>query len=141
LKEALENAPATTWLVLTEGWCGDAAFNVPMLSAIEKIMPAKVKLRILFRDSNLDIMDANLTDGGRSIPKLVVLDQNLNQLGNWGPRPAALQLLMKAWKAEGLDLKHIIPKVHEWYNADDTQSLQQELVALAGSFSGLTKHE
>jgi hypothetical protein len=135
LKEALAKAPATTWLVLTEGWCGDAAFNIPMLHVIEKAMPDKVKLRLLFRDSNLDVMDANLTDGGRSIPKMVVLSDELQVLGHWGPRPGELQILLKAWKAEGLTLHDIIPNVHAWYNANKTYSLQTELKTLIESYS------
>lgn len=135
LKAALEHAPATTWLVLTEGWCGDAAFNVPMFSVIEKALPGKVQLRILLRDSNLELMDAHLTDGGRSIPKLIILNEDLHELGTWGPRPDALQDLMKSWKSEGLGLKEIIPMVHKWYNEDDTVSLQNELIRLVNSYS------
>lgn len=135
LKAALEAAPATTWLVLTEGWCGDAAFNVPMLAAIEKARPDKVQLHFFLRDSHLDLMDAHLTDGGRSIPKLVVLSDALSELGTWGPRPADLQSQMKIWKGEGLALKELIPRVQEWYNADATHSVQQELIMLINSYS------
>lgn len=128
-------AQAVTWMVITEGWCGDAAFNVPMFYAIEKLLPEKIKLRLFLRDSNLELMDANLTDGGRSIPKLIVLDQKLEPVGYWGPRPAALQHMMKQWKEDGLALKEIIPKVHHWYNADQTRSLQQELTELIEKYS------
>lgn len=127
---AVSEAPATTWLVITEGWCGDAAFNVPLLHVLQKAVPEKVKLRLVLRDSNPELMDANLTDGGRSIPKLIVLNEELNPVGYWGPRPAGLQALMKQWKDEGLELKELIPKVHSWYNADKTRSLQQELTRM-----------
>jgi hypothetical protein len=135
LKAAIGAAPATTWLVITEGWCGDAAFNVPMMHTIAKALPTKVQLRLLLRDTNLDVMDANLTDGGRSIPKLIVLSDDLQELGHWGPRPAGLQELMKLWKGEGLVLKELIPKVHGWYNADKTISLQAELESLVKTYT------
>jgi len=135
LKAALTAAPATAWLVITEGWCGDAAFNVPMLAAIEKAFPDKVSLHFFLRDSNLDLIDANLTNGGRSIPKMVVLSKDFKELGHWGPRPAGLQILMKNWKNEGLHLKEIIPKVHEWYDNDATSSVQGELVEMIKSYS------
>jgi hypothetical protein len=135
LKTAVEAAPFTTWLVITEGWCGDAAFNNPMLAAIEKLLPHKIKLLFVLRDSNLDFMDAHLTDGGRSIPKLIVLNDAMQELGYWGPRPAGLQILMAGWKGEGLELKHIIPKVKEWYDNDNTKSLQLELATLVKSYS------
>ena len=135
LKKLLEAAPTTTWAVITEGWCGDAAFNVPLLAALEKAAPEKIKLSLFLRDSNLELMDAYLTDGGRSIPKVIVLSQDLKELGTWGPRPAALQILMKQWKSEGLVLKDIIPKVKDWYDADNTKSLQEELSALVKSYT------
>ncbi|PIQ22251.1 MAG: thioredoxin family protein [Cytophagales bacterium CG18_big_fil_WC_8_21_14_2_50_42_9] len=135
LKATLQAAPPTIWLVLTEGWCGDAAFNVPMLAALEKAIPEKIKLRFLLRDRNLELMDAHLTDGGRSIPKLIILSEDLKELGSWGPRPAPLQTLMKNWKTEGLTLKELIPKVHAWYDADATQSVQAELTRLVQSYS------
>jgi hypothetical protein len=134
LKALLANAPATTWLVLTEGWCGDAAFNVPVLAAIERAVPGKVKLRLLLRDANPELMDAHLTDGGRSIPKLIVLNEDLSKLGVWGPRPEGLQQLMKQWKSNGMELKELIPKVQDWYDTDATMQVQQELTAMVKSY-------
>lgn len=134
LKTTILKSPPAFWLVLTEGWCGDAAFNVPMLAAVEKAIPEKITLKLFLRDSNLELMDAHLTEGGRSIPKLIVLSENLEELGTWGPRPAALQELMKVWKAEGLSLKEIIPRVHNWYNLDSTRSVQEELISLVKGY-------
>jgi hypothetical protein len=141
LKAALTAAPATAWLVITEGWCGDAAFNVPMLAAVERAFPDKISLHLFLRDSNLELMDANLTEGGRSIPKLVVLSNDFKELGNWGPRPAGLQTLMKSWKNEGLHIKEIIPRVHEWYDNDATRSVQEELTEMIKSYSEATKYK
>ncbi len=136
LAKAVENAPKTTWIIIAEGWCGDAAFNVPLMVALEKLNPEKVNLKFYHRDSNPDLIDANLTDGGRSIPKVVMLNNEFEVVGNWGPRPQGLQALMKEWKSEGLQLKDIIPKVHEWYDNDATDSLQQELTAIVKNYSG-----
>ena len=135
LKSALEAAPPAIWLVLTEGWCGDAAFNVPVLAALEKAVPHKLRLGILLRDSNPDLIDAHLTDGGRSIPKVIMLNERLEELSTWGPRPEGLQHKMKQWKSEGLELKELIPKVQEWYDADGTKSVQEELEALIQAYS------
>ena len=45
-------------------------------------------------------MDHYLTNGGRSIPKLVVLRAaDLTELTTWGPRPAEAQELLYAYKA------------------------------------------
>jgi len=96
----------------------------------------KVTLRLVLRDSNLALMDAHLTDGGRSIPKLVILNDQLQEAGTWGPRPVPLQALMHEWKEQGLGLKDLIPKVHGWYDADGTQTLQQELIKLISGYTG-----
>ena len=48
----------------------------------------QVESRYLLRDENLDLMDRYLTDGGRSIPKLIVLHADtLTEAATWGPRP------------------------------------------------------
>jgi len=135
LQTAVQQAPSTTWLVITEGWCGDAAFNMPLMAALEKEMPGKVKIRIALRDSNPDLIDAHLTDGGRSIPIVIVLDNKLQEIAKWGPRPNALQALTKEWKSEGLGLKDLIKNSHAWYHADKTASLQQELLELVKSYA------
>ena len=135
LLDAINAGPETTWLVITEGWCGDAAFNVPIFYLLGQLVPDKVKLRLVLRDSNPELMNAHLTDGGKSIPKLIALSEGLEPLGFWGPRPAGLQQLMKQWKDDGVELKELIPKVHRWYNADKTRTLQQELTRMVKRYS------
>ena len=130
MREALTAAPPSIWLVLSEGWCGDAAYCAPLFALAEKSLPDKLKLRFLFRDSHPSLMDAHLTDGGRSIPKLICLDRSLNELWTWGPRPSVLHGMVKSWRNEGMTLKELIPLVHDWYMSDGTLTLQQELSTL-----------
>lgn len=72
-----------TWLVITEGWCGDAAQNLPVIYKLAELN-AKIYLKLVLRDDNLALMDLFLTNGGRSIPKLIVLDSDNNVLNTWG---------------------------------------------------------
>ncbi|MDF9301169.1 thioredoxin family protein [Tritonibacter mobilis] len=65
----------STWLVITEGWCGDAAQSLPVLNKIAASSPG-IDLRIVFGDQHLDLMDNFLTNKGRSIPKLIALFKN-----------------------------------------------------------------
>jgi hypothetical protein len=72
LTDALKNilskvSSPQIWLVISEGWCGDAAQIVPVFSLIEKQFPS-IQLKLLFRDENLELMDQFLTNGSRSIP-------------------------------------------------------------------------
>jgi len=119
-----------TWLVLTEGWCGDAAQIVPVLNKIAELNN-NIQLKLLLRDEHLELMSKYLTNGkSQSIPKLVVLDEHNNELFNWGPRPQALQELFYHMKANALNNDSIKEEIHKWYAKDKTISIQKDLLAL-----------
>jgi hypothetical protein len=120
------------WLVITEPWCGDSAQNLPIIASIAEASNGKIQLHILYRDENTELIDGFLTNGGRSIPKLLQLDENYEQQGNWGPRPAQVQELFLKLKADGLDHDAYAEIVHKWYADDKAQSLSNELVELLG---------
>lgn len=119
------------WLVLTEAWCGDAAQNLPALAAMANAN-ANVELRLLLRDENLELMDQFLTEGGRSIPKLIAFDPvSMEVLGSWGPRPAAAQVLYLGLKADQVPYEVASTRLHKWYADNKNADLQSEmLVAL-----------
>jgi hypothetical protein len=119
------------WLVITEGWCGDAAQNIPV---IEKIAEANrgIETRYLLRDENPELMDRFLTNGSRSIPKLIAIDRKtLEILGTWGPRPELAQALFEQQKSAGLGKPEIIENIQRWYLQDRGRSLQGELADLS----------
>lgn len=119
------------WLVLTEGWCGDAAQTVPIMAKMAAETP-NIDLRLILRDENLEIMDEFLTNGGRSIPKLIVLNKaTLEILGSWGPRPVAAQeLFWKAKNSPDFNYPDVQKALQLWYAKDKTLSTQQELMEL-----------
>ena len=131
VKEALLKVKSDfVFLILTEGWCGDAAQNIPVIHLVEKECE-KIELKLLQRDENLELMDRYLTDGGRSIPKLICLDKrSLKEVFVWGPRPAAVQELMLELKSKNATLAEKGEVIHKWYNTDKTLSLQKELLVL-----------
>ncbi|GAB3544414.1 thioredoxin family protein [Spirosoma fluminis] len=139
LQQALAQVTESwTWLVLTESWCGDAAQIIPVLDRIAETSPA-VTFRLLLRDQNPDLMNAYLTNGGRSIPKLICLrSETLTEVGTWGPRPAGLQAQMNEWRSEKLSLNEAVERAQRWYNADQTQSTQAELLAAVTSWSKIS---
>ena len=132
LREALASLQNRyVWLTLTEGWCGDAAQIVPVLEAIVKVSEGRLESRYLLRDENLDLMDQYLTNGGRSIPKLIVLRADtLTEVATWGPRPAAAQALFQNLKSKNLPFEEFAIQLHGWYAHDKTQSTQRELLEL-----------
>lgn len=123
------------WLVLTESWCGDAAQCVPVLHQIAALSPG-IRFRLLLRDQRPDVMNAYLTNGGKSIPKLICLRAaDLGEVGTWGARPAALQRWMVQWRAEAVPFAELLERVQRWYNDDRGQSLQTELLALGRAWA------
>jgi hypothetical protein len=119
-----------TWLVLTEGWCGDAAQIIPVLHKAASLNE-NIALGFLLRDDNLELMDMYLTNGkSRSLPKLIVLDKNNHELFNWGPRPAILQELFFQLKAKELTEDAIKEEIHKWYAQDKTVTIQKELLEI-----------
>ncbi len=118
-----------TWLIITEGWCGDSAQNLP---AVEKISSYNglIKTKYLLRDDNDAIMQQFLTNGKKSIPKVICFDAAKNILWQWGPRPAGAFEAMEAAKQEGLDATAVKEKLHLWYARDKQQNLQQEFLDL-----------
>lgn len=122
------------WLVITEAWCGDAAQNLPVINLMA-LQTANVELKLVLRDENLELMDQYLTNGGRSIPKLVMFDaETMTELANWGPRPVGAQELLAAHKANPTESHaDFAKKVQLWYAQDKTLSTQHELLALLKS--------
>lgn len=114
------------WLIITEGWCGDAAQNIPI---IEKIAAESenIETRYVLRDENLELMDAYLTYNARSIPKLIALDaETLEELGTWGPRPAAAMELFFEMRGRGLEKPLMMENLQRWYVADKNRAIQTE---------------
>ncbi len=118
-------------LVLTEGWCGDAAQIVPLMNHMASAS-SKLKLQLVLRDEHTELMDHFLTDGGRSIPKLILLDANIHEvLDDWGPRPAEAQQMSMDYKhkpqpKEDYETHHM--ELHTWYARNKTVDTQRELI-------------
>jgi hypothetical protein len=115
------------WVVLTEGWCGDAAQIVPVINKIAEASNGKIELELLLRDENLVLMDKYLTNGGRAIPKLICYDENNKELWNWGPRPKVTQELVNQLKEDKVDLNELKTQLHLWYTHDKTMNIQLEI--------------
>ena len=119
-----------TWLLITEAWCGDAAHSLGVMQKMAACNP-KIKLQILLRDENLALMDSFLTNGTRSIPKLIICEgEELNIKGHWGPRPADLQNEFLKLKAEGVAKEELQIYEQNWYNADKGKKIMRELIGI-----------
>lgn len=122
-----------TWLILTEPWCGDSAQCLPCLDILAEFNPL-ITVRFLLRDDNPDVMDLFLTNGKRSIPILVALDEAGAEQFRWGPRPAGAQAVFDAATAEGLDKPAKLEKLHLFYGRDRGRALDAEMTSLLAAY-------
>ena len=115
-------------VILVEDWCGDAVNVVPPIVRLAE-SAERLDVRLLGRDANPDIMNAHLTNGSRSIPVVIVLDEQLVECGWWGPRPTELQ----QWV---IDVGLAMPSaeryrhVRAWYARDHARTTLDEVVTL-----------
>jgi len=119
-----------TLLVLIESWCGDAAQSIPVFQKMIEHTP-NINFRFLMRDENPELMDQYLTNGSKSIPKLIALDEQLNELGTWGPQPQFLKNWLKEHKANPkMQISELKEQFQIWYTKDKGMSLQNEMLDL-----------
>ena len=129
-KKARSQNRKMIWLIITEGWCGDAAQNIPI---IEKIAAESefIETRYVLRDENLELMDEYLTNDARSIPKLIALDaESLEVIGTWGPRPQTAMDYFPEMRDSGLAKPQMMENLQRWYNSDKNQAIQVEFESL-----------
>jgi len=129
---AIENSKRKmTWLVLTESWCGDAAHIMPVINKVAELNE-NIDYKIVLRDENEALMNEFLTNGAKSIPKLIMIDDETNEVVNtFGSRPSVATQLVNDYKAEhGKLTPEFKEDLQRWYNKDKGQSTIKDLVAL-----------
>jgi hypothetical protein len=120
---------AQTWYIITEPWCGDAAHSIPFLKLISEHNPL-ITVKIVWRDTPPLLIEDYLTNGGKSVPKLVVRDAEENDLFTWGPRPEPCQKVYLEMKERNAPFEEQKVVLQNWYNTDKGLTLQKELLAL-----------
>jgi hypothetical protein len=128
--EETASAIAGRWyfLVLAEDWCGDAVHVLPFLARLTESFP-QFDLRILPRDENPELMERHLTNGTRSIPVVMVLDEGFREVAWWGPRPRPLQELFLR-EIKPLPKEERFPKVRAWFARDRGRTTLNEILSL-----------
>jgi len=95
-KQALSSLPRTVnVMALAEDWCGDVIANLPILGRLAQ-ESGKLNVRIRLRDQEpgSTLMDQYLNQGQfKSIPTLIFLDDDFNELGVWVERPSSVTRL------------------------------------------------
>lgn len=120
------------WLVLTESWCGDAAQILPVLNKMALESNQKIELKLALRDENEELMNHFLTNKGKAIPKLIMIDKETGSvLGDWGPRPqGAIDLIENYKEKSGVIDETAKADLQLWYLHDKGVSTQNEIIQL-----------
>lgn len=120
-----------TWLVLTESWCGDAAHVMPAINKVAELSD-NIDFKVILRDENEALMNQFLTNGSKSIPKLIMIDNHTNKVINtYGSRPTEATKLVNAYKAKhGQLTPEFKEDLQRWYNKDKGQNAIADLTAL-----------
>lgn len=131
ITQLIEIEQPMIWLIITEGWCGDAAQNLPFIHKMAEINP-KIEIKVILRDEHPEVINEFLTEGGKSIPKVIALDpESLAVLGDWGPRPATIQAeFLENRKTQAKTSHEFIEYLHFWYAKDKGVTLQSEFLAI-----------
>mgnify|MGYP003630771571 FL=1 len=121
----------TTWLVLTESWCGDAAQTLPVMNKITDLNK-NISLRLVLRDENLDLMEQFLSNGAMAIPKLIAIDDTTGKvIGEWGSRPSIAAKMVQDYKSKhGKLTAEFKQDLQLWYNKDKGQNTVSDLLSL-----------
>jgi len=127
-----------SFLVLAEGWCGDAAQILPVLNKMAEATP-KIEMKVVCRDENEVLMDAFLTNGNKAIPKVIVLNNKNEVVDSWGPRPTIATKMVQDYKEKhgGLDAE-FKKDLQVWYNKNKGVNVQTDIVNLLKSATVLT---
>lgn len=127
----LANNKTLTFLVITEGWCGDASQVIPVVNKIVESNP-NFDMKIVLRDDNIQLMDAFLTNGNRAIAKFIIYDREQDSIFNtYGPRPSiATQMVTDYKKNHGSLDAEFKEHLQVWYNKDRGQNVIKDLLSL-----------
>ncbi|MBI2259356.1 MAG: thioredoxin family protein [Flavobacteriia bacterium] len=115
------------WVLIAEPWCGDAANITPFVYLLSKENPL-IELEIQLRDQNSEI-ENYLTNGSKSIPVLIIRDEDEKDILVWGARPKSIQEKVLDLKSKGVAIEEIKKELQNWYNEDKGKSFQEEMKA------------
>src|SRR3981081_2863244 len=90
-------------MALAEDWCGDVVANLPVLGKLAAESNGKLNVRVHLRDQEpgTTIMDEHLNKGQfKSIPTVIFLDGQFNEVGVWTERPDSVTKLREEKRLE-----------------------------------------
>lgn len=114
-------------LIITEGWCGDAAQSLPV---IYRFFKKFLEIKIVYRDQNEDLMNQYLTNDSKSIPIVLILNEDKEVVAHWGPRPEFGNELFRHYKnnEETYPKEKLMEDMQMAYNKDKGAAIIEEMI-------------
>jgi len=134
--DAIRDSSVAHVLAITEPWCGDSLAILPVV--LELFSRAEREVRIVRRDEHPNLIDRYLTNGGRAIPIVIVLDENYEERIHWGPRPEPAQRIIEgareAITAGTVSKEEIHKRIRAFYANDRGRTVIREIVEGIATF-------
>ena len=114
------------FLIISEGWCGDAAMIIPV---IHQFFQERNEVKITYRDEN-DLIESYLTNGAKSIPIVLILNESNEVISHWGPRPKFGMELLKKHKGnpENYNSDEFHNDLQVYYSKNKGKDIIEELL-------------
>lgn len=118
-------------VVIGDAWCGDCAQIIPVLNKMVEKSEGHLKLNIISRDASEEFKSRYGTNGNISIPKVLIMDEDLTMVFNvWGPRPKPALEILRNWKENQDTITHedFEKELHLWYAKDKGETIISEMI-------------
>jgi hypothetical protein len=127
----LKETPPTRMLVIGDAWCGDTAQIIPVIEKMVEASEGKWEMHIISRDTFPELIETYHTNGAKSVPKILFLNETNEVIATWGPRTASAVEILKKWKAnqDTMSKEDFEKELHLWYAKDRGQEIINELLA------------
>jgi thiol-disulfide isomerase/thioredoxin len=119
-----------TFLAIAEGWCGDAAQILPVINKIAEASN-NIILKVVCRDENDELMNDFLTNGGKAIPKIIIINHKNEVVNSWGPRPSIATKMVLDYKEINGSIDADFKKdLQIWYNKNKGNNIQEDIITV-----------
>lgn len=118
------------FLIISEGWCGDASQIVPVVDRLAEAL--KVECKFVLRDEHLDLMENYKTNNALSIPIIIGVDSEGEELFRFGPRTERGMELLTNFKdnPDRISKEEFHENLQRYYNDNKGEDVINELLDL-----------
>lgn len=89
-------------LVMTEDWCGDAVFNIPIVVRMVEALP-NAEIRLVYRSANAALNAHYEARAITHVPVITFFDSEFNELATWVERAQKATQSFEDWKTSQPD--------------------------------------